>query len=515
MRSLLYTVAVLALGLASCEKVIDLYPQSNLNVDNFYRNLGELNSALTGCYNGLQRTMTEEWTLTELRSDNTVMGATGSTSQVNRDLSDLDMFFPSTSHQGNYNYWIANYYNIRNINLVLNALGADYNDGTGAITFTPLSIPVTESDAKKLAAEACFLRAYHYFNLVRLYGGVFLVHEPVTPQDAKQVNRASVEQVYKLIIADLQTAATNGSTVKYASIPATSLGRANAWAAKALLGKVLLTLNRKAEAATLLQDVIANSGYSLQPMYANIFSTASEMSSEVLFAVRYKAGGLGLGSNFPNLFAPLNSGAAVVNGDGSGYNFPASELVNLYTAADARKAVNIGIFGTGTAARPYAKKHISTVAVARDAENDWVVLRFADVLLLLAEAQGNTPASLALINQVRKRAALADLTAEQINSVEAFEKALSEERRLELAFENQRWFDMVRFNTTLTTLKAEQVLKDHFAAMYPTHYALYPAPRLTLAELQGFARTDRLLLPIPQREIDNNTQLRIEQNPGY
>jgi starch-binding outer membrane protein, SusD/RagB family len=261
--------------------------------------------------------------------------------------------------------------------------------------------------------------------------------------------------------------------------------------------------------------VITNSGYSLQASYANIFATTSEMNSEILFAVRYKAGGLGLGSAFQNLFAPLNSGSAVVNGDGSGFNNPSSELNNLYTATDARKAVNIATYGTGTAARLYPKKHITTTTVVRDGEGDWIVLRYADVLLMMAEAQGNTATSLGFINQVRKRAGLADLLAADVSTTALFEKALATERRLELAFENQRWFDMVRFNTTLPTVSAEQTLKDHFATMYTSHYATYPAPRLTLVELQAFVRADRFLLPIPQREIDNNTQLKIAQNPGY
>lgn len=261
--------------------------------------------------------------------------------------------------------------------------------------------------------------------------------------------------------------------------------------------------------------MITNSGYSLQAMYANVFATTSEMNSEVLFAVRYKAGGVGLGSPFQNLFAPLNSGSAVVNGDGSGYNTPTNDLNALYAATDTRKAVNIASFGTGTAARLYPRKHINPTTVARDGEGDWVVLRYADVLLMAAEAQGNTAASLGLINQVRKRAGLTDLIAADVSTTALFEKALATERRLELAFENQRWFDMVRFNTTMPTQNCEQALKDHFASIYTAHYGTYPAPRLTLAELQAFVKADRLLLPIPQREIDNNTQLKIEQNPGY
>lgn len=515
MKSFKYIILLSFVALSSCNNLIDLYPQSNLNASTFYSNQAEVSSALTGCYNGLQRSMVEEWTLTELRSDNAVMGATGSSSQVNRDLTELDMLYPSTSHAGNYTYWLASYYNIRNTNLVLNALGANYSESSGAISFTEITIPIADATRKRLSAEASFIRANHYFNLVRLYGGVFLAHEPVTPQEAKAINRVTKEAIYKLIVADLQHAAANGSAVKFVQIPAAELGRGNAWSAKALLAKVYLTLNKKAEAAALLQDIITNSGYSLNPSYATIFSIATEMSSEILFAVRYRAGGLGLGSPFSNLFAPLNSGAAVANGDGSGYNAPTPDLNNLYTATDARKAVNLGTYGTGTTARLYPKKHISAMVVARDSESDWPVIRYADVLLMLAEAQGNTPASLALVNQVRKRAGLTDLTATQVNTTALYEKALSDERRLEFAFENQRFFDLLRFNTTLTTITAEQTLKDHYALIDPVHYSTYAAPRLTLADLQANANPNRLLLPIPQREIDNNTQLTISQNAGY
>jgi starch-binding outer membrane protein, SusD/RagB family len=515
MKRISFILLFATLGITACEKAIDLYPQSNLNTATFYSNTNEINIALVGCYNGLQKVMNDEWTLTELRSDNVVQGNAASTSTVNRDLSDLDMFFPNTSHAGLYNYWINSYYNIRNINLVLNSLEVNYNPSSGTISYDKLSLEVSEADRKKIAAQACFLRAHHYFNMVRLYGGVFLVHEPLAPIDAKTINRSSVDDIYKLIVADLQSAAANGAAQKFAQIPAADLGRVNSWSAKALLAKVYLTLNRKADAIPVLQDVISNSGYSLQSNYANIFSITSEMNSEILFSVRYKAGGLGIGSPFGNLFAPLNSGSAVINGDGSGLCYPAVEISNQYTAADLRKPVNIGVYGTGSSTRLYPKKHINTQTVVRDGETDWPLLRFADVLLMMAEAQGNSSSSVSQINLIRQRAGLTALNPADISSVELFENALATERKLEFAFENQRWFDMLRFNTTLTTIKAEKTLKDHFAVMYPLHYISYPSPRLTLAELQAKVTAEKLLLPIPQREIDNNTQLTIAQNPGY
>ncbi|TMI61500.1 MAG: RagB/SusD family nutrient uptake outer membrane protein [Bacteroidetes bacterium] len=515
MKAFKYIILLTGVAVCGCKKTIDLYPQSNLNTATYYSNTSEVNTALTGCYNAMQKPMLEEWTLTELRSDNSIQGVAGSTSTPNRDLSDLDMFFPSTSHAGNYNYWLSTYYNIRNLNIVLNSLGVNYNEAPGTITYDETPFTLADADRKKMASQASFIRAYQYFNLVRLYGGVFLIHEPVSPIDAKSLNRSPKEDIYKLIIADLLNASANGPTAKFAQIPATDLGRANSWSAKALLAKVYLTLNRKTDAATLLQDIITNSGYSLQASYANVFSITTEMNSEILFNVRYKAGGIGLGSTFANSFAPLNSGSAVVNGDGLGLNYPTAELNNLYTATDARKAVNIGVFGSGSSAKLYPKKHISAVAIVRDAENDWPIIRYADVLLMLAEAQGNSTSSIGLINQVRVRAALTPLDPLLINTTALFENALATERRLEFAFENQRWYDLVRFNTTFTTITAEQTLKNHFAVMYPLHYVNYPSPRLTLAEMQALVTPEKMLLPIPQREIDNNTQLVIPQNPGY
>src|SRR5436190_2039286 len=279
MKAFKYIILLTGVAVCGCKKTIDLYPQSNLNTATYYSNTSEVNTALTGCYNAMQKPMLEEWTLTELRSDNSIQGVAGSTSTPNRDLSYLDMFFPSTSHAGNYNYWLSTYYNIRNLNIVLNSLGVNYNEAPGTNTYA------------------------------------------------------------------------NGPTAKFAQIPATDLGRANSWSAKALLAKVYLTLNRKTDAATLLQDIITNSGYSLQASYANVFSITTEMNSEILFNVRYKAGGIGLGSTFANSFAPLNSGSAVVNGDGLGLNYPTAELNNLYTATDARKAVNIAVFGSGSSAK--------------------------------------------------------------------------------------------------------------------------------------------------------------------
>jgi hypothetical protein len=509
-----YIAFFLCCSLFACKKVIDLYPQSNLNTGTYYSNLDEVKSALTGCYNGLQKPLYYEWQLTELRSDNSKQGSPGSTNAQNRDLSDLDMFTPSASQTYIYNYWLTTYSNIRNTNILLQKLGVVYDPAAGTITYNSISIPISETDRKQLAGEAMFIRAYHYFNLVRLFGGVFLIHQPVSPAEAKLINRSNETEIYKLIIADLQTAASSMNNLKFTQMADANKGRATSWAAKALLGKVYLTLNRKPEAITVLQDVKDNSGYSLQSNYANVFSTTNEVNSEIIFPIRFKAGGLGLGNLLPNVFGPLGSGAAVIAGDGDGLNYPTNDLDTL-TNGDGRKATLIGLYNPG--AKLYVKKYIPPQpSLNDDTENDWPVLRFADVLLMLAEAQGNTQPSIDQINLVRARAGVPIYSAGAITTVAQFEQALSTERRIEFAFENQRWFDLVRFNTTMTTITAVQSMKDHFAREYYNHYRLYVAPAPTLAELYAnVSIVNRLLLPIPQREIDTNTQLVIPQNPGY
>jgi hypothetical protein len=512
MKRIQFILLFCCAGLYSCHKTIDIYPQSNLNTGTYYSNYEEVKAALTGCYNGMQRALSTEWQFTELRSDNSKQGAPGSTASGNRDLSDLDMFIPATTQQSIYTYWLATYSNIRNCNIVLEKLGVVYDPASGAISFTTINIPITDADRKQLAGEAMFIRAYHYFNLVRLYGGVFLLHKTVSPDEAKQMNRSTVADIYKLIEADLVTAAASMNSLKFNQIPAADLGRATRWAAKGLLGKVYLTLNRKPEAITQLQDVVTNSGYSLQASYANVFAITNEMNSEILFAIRYKAGGLGLGSHFGNTFAPLGTGSAVINGDGDGLNYPTADL-DTATNGDMRKPTILALYNPG--AKLYVKKYLFPVTLVDDGESDWPVLRYADILLMLAEAKGYTQESIDLINSVRPRAGLPNHSMASLSSIALFEQALSHERRIEFAFENQRWFDLLRFNTTLTTITAIQTIRDHYADEYQAHYRLYLPPTPTLAQLQAYITMEKLLLPIPQREIDTNTQLVIPQNPGY
>ncbi len=507
-------IALVSISFIACKKTIDILPQSNLTSASFYSNFAEVSAALTGCYNGMQTPLITEWQFTELRSDNTKQGVPGSTNSNNRDISDLDMFIPSTTHQALADYWSNTYNNIRNINTLLQKLNVTYDPAAGTINFGASVAAVTDSERKQIAGEALTIRAYHYFKMVRLFGGVFLVHKPLSFAESKTTNRSTVADMYKFIEADLRTAAASLKNQTYAQQASVDRGRMTIWAAKSMLAKVLLTQNKKAEAIPLLQDVISNSNHNVLASYSSVFSITNEMNSEIIMAVRFKAGNLGLGSPFGNDFGPLGTGSAVINGDGDGLNYPTSEIDTL-TNGNTRKPVLIGVFTQGNSVKLYIKKYLNPVGTKDDGESDWPIIRFPDVQMMLAEAQGYSQASLDLINAVRPRAGEALLTTSNTPTVAAFERALSRERRLEFAFENQRWFDIVRFGTTLTTVNAIDIMKAHFAYEYFSHYRLYIPPTPTLAELQSNVTPERLLLPIPQREIDTNTQLVITQNPGY
>jgi hypothetical protein len=515
------SIITLVASLTACNKIIDLKPESNVTVENYYHNYDEVKVALTGCYNGLQKPLETEWMMTELRSDVSKQGSPGSTSVANIELNDLNTYLENSSHSQVYNYWFYTYKNIRSANYVLRSLGVEY--ANGQITLGEPTAQMDEVQRKQLAGEALFMRAYHYFNLVRLFGGVFILTKAEDPAALKSINRSSVEDCYKLITADLQAAGSWLNTKTYSAMAQEDLGRATVWAARSLLAKVYLTINRAADALPLLDDVINNSGHDLLANYADVFSISNEMNKEILFAVRYKAGGLGLGNYMANSFAALNSGSALVNGNGSGLNYPTDNMIAKYIVpasgfADKRKAATIDKYNTLN----YVKKFLSPVMLKGDAENDFPVLRFSDVLLMKAEALGFDPASVDIINRIRARAGAGTYPgtgnfsaafylypasgAEAITSANFLTKLL-DERRIELAFENHRLFDLTRTGQFVTTMQA------YYASEYDTHYKKFK-PAILLADLQANI-TIRPLLPIPQRELDTNNEITIDQNSGF
>jgi hypothetical protein len=490
--------------------MLEIIPESDITETAFFRNTQEVNAAVIGIYSGLRAPIQLEWRMTELRSDNTWVGEKGSATQQNRDLDALDMFHPPVMMPEIYEYWYRTYQYISACNNVLRQLDVVTDARTRA----------------QFEGEARFIRALGHFNLVRLFGPIFLMDDLKTPAQAKQMNRVPVNIIYDFIIADLDSAIKKLPS----SYPAADMGRATSWAAKMLLAKVYMTLNDFESARELIEDVVNSSGHSLVttstpetettpfvPAYANVFL---QDNNEIIFAVRFNGEG-GVGSNFSNFFAPLNSLQRVVNaGVSRGLNVPTWDLYDSYAEYDTiRKNASIGLWrglnddeNDRVRQRLYPKKFITRVVMENQSSQNFPILRFADAMLMLAECinelEGPTAEVFRLINLVRRRGGQGIAAEHDVRSDSRLETRLiiENERRWELTFENHRWFDLVRTDRAI-----EVIMKQIFETDYE-YYLRYEARTPVSGEI---IRLWQLLLPIPEREIIANNDIIITQNFGY
>ena len=476
----------------SCNETLDLEPISEIGVGEFYKTPQEVNLAVISIYNSLYGMQNREWLLTELRSDNTYMNP-NSTETKDLAVREIDRFVQGSQNIYLQEYWKACYRTINLSNIVLQNL----------------TVVSNEDDRNKYEGEARFLRAHAYFNLVRLWGGIFLVEIPVSGSEAKMMDRSPQSEVYAFIANDLRLASEKLPSTQSGE----NLGRVAADAAKTLLGKVLITAGGDAnltEARSVLGEVVTGN-FRLQPTYGAVFNIGNEYNNEIMFAVRYQSGSVGLGSPHPNFFAPLQSDNYVVFGNGDGLNVPTASMSAAYSIADPRKASSMADTWIGFNGAIRQDKHItkynSTFNTVDDGGNDWIILRYADALLLLSEAineqSGPSEEALGYLNQVRTRSlgAAAALNLNTVFTYFDFKAALENERRLEFGFENHRWFDLVR------TGRAEIVMTQHFATEFQYNDPAHPS--LNMGPLQHY----QIFLPIPQYEIDLNPN--IAQNTGY
>ncbi len=477
---------VVLMGLStSC---LDLNPISEIGEESFYKNQEEMNLAVIACYNGLHGTISKEWALTEVRSDNARLYNAATSSATNLLLVQLDQLLVSPNNSNVEEYWNAVYHNISRCNTVLRP---DY--------LAVVTDPVKHDQFK---GEALFIRSYHYFNMVRLFGPVFLITDNISAQEAKTKDRIAVDEVYEQIEKDLLEAID----LLPSSYDDNDKGRVTSFAARALYGKLLLTLHRNTEASTVLGNLLTDYGTDLIA-FDQVFDIGNELNKDILFAIRFLSGDKGLGSPFGNYFAPKNSGLNVINGDGDGFNHPTTELINLFASDDVRKTATLSetYYDPGKTEPniydPYVTKYLSSTSSKYDSENDWPVLRLSDCILMYAEVLNelNGPsAGLEYLNMVRTRAGLVNYNISDFPHKQAFRNAIEKERRLELAFENERWFDLLRWDIAVDRIN-NHLLTEAFYSEYT-----YP-----IAQVQKW----QLLLPIPQNVIDINPT--ITQNFGY
>ena len=462
----------------SCNEFLTLQPDYVINENNFYKSANDFETALTGNYSALQGLHNNTILyLTELTTDNAeIQWSSATVSEMECDEMNL------TSTNGFVNsVWNLCFTTISRCNNIL----ARIDD-----------VDFDESLKSQYKGEAMFLRAYCYFYLVRLFGDLPLIEVAFrSPNEiaAFDMSRKPVSEIYDLIIRDLQTSANllNG-------VSGLSKSHASVGAVKTLLGKVYLTRQEFGLAATTLKEVIDMTAYSLAIDYKTLFTNNNDDLPESIFEIKYISGNVGEGNGFSSVFTPPRFDMAIFPGNmqGSGRIVPTEDVANVYETNDLRRIASISdsvLLMNGTkAANIYGLKFVDfTTGIQGDGGINFTSLRYADVLLMYAEAlneTSKTEEAHPFLNLVRNRAGLPSL--EGLSKAD-FTLALEKERRVEFLCEGHRWFDLVR------TGRAKTVLNQYFQNN----------------GLNFTVDDDELLMPIPQSERDINPNL--EQNPGY
>lgn len=435
----------------SCKDFLELAPISQMNGENFYKTGDDMKNALTAVYAVLQTGgmyYSSMHVIGDLRSDNTWIPDPN----AGANLREVDEFKNNAFNTISSTTWSAHYQGIQAANIVLGKIDA---------------VSMDENLKKQYRGEALFLRGLMYFNLVRIFGDVPLVLSIINnPQEGYSYGRSSANDVYTQIEKDLEEAE---DLLPY-GFTGVDIGRATKGAAMSLLGKVYLTQKKWSLAAEKLKFVIDQSAltkYQLQPSYASIYGVVNENNRESIFEVQFKKNSSGEGSPFTNQFAPIGSGTAVTGvGNPLGQNIPTDNMVNAYEDGDARKNVSLRtnyVLNGVTRQYNYIAKYLGVPATNLDSDNNWIVLRYADVLLMYAEALNEMSyvpdgEAFSFLNQIRERAQLPRKTSNHINpnlrisDQASFRLAIEQERRVELAFEGHRWFDLVRTDRAISVL---------------------------------------------------------------
>lgn len=442
-------IIVILLVSSSCSKnFIDRPPVSSATTDALYKTDKDFSDALIGAYQALRNQYASMWQFGDLRGDDAWIQISNQPSSTA-----VDVFSINSSDALLNNTW-ANYYIV--INRINNVLTKIADADAGVV-----------KNKERYIGEAKFIRALAYFDLVRIFGDVQLITDVPSTEKVAATPRTPVAQIYsELIVKDFLDAATK-LPVSYTG---TEVGRATKGAAKALLGKVYLTLKDFTSAETVLTELTkAPYTYALLPNFNDLFDyTKNEHHSEYVFDIEYEEGLGGLGSIFTNQFMPNVTNLLNYYGIKGGFGeslSPTTLFVNLWQSGDKRKDITVQCCGSwknpttgavttfnSSTSQSYTMKYITAVGTANDSRANWKVVRYADVLLMLAEAlneNAKTDAALAPLNLVHKRAGLTEYSG--LTQAEARDK-IALERRFELAFEGHRWFDLVRTGKALSAL---------------------------------------------------------------
>lgn len=474
-----------------CDDFTDIDPEYTSDADNYFKGPADYERALTGAYDLLQTSYLSLW-IGEIASDNSIAG--GESATDTEGLHQIDAMTHGGVNAELRNLWRWNYAGLTRANFIFE--NKDNIDFPGK---------------EEVLAQAAFLRAYYYFELVKFFGDVpLIIDRRLSIEEVSAIPRTPKEEVYAQIEKDLTYAA---EVLDWAN---PVKGRITKGAALALLGKVHLYQNEFSEAATALDRVINEGSYGLFDDYNGVFRLVNEGNIETVFDIQYT----GIEGGGYDCFVCLEGFAAAgfhgirgyngpVYSDGNSYNLPTQDLVDAFEAGDSRlqgAILDIEAFiasqpnpeeityveGVGGHTGYYNNKYSKRIEELGAPDTDLTsplnhkVIRFADVLLMAAEAHArkaspNEGLAREYVNRVRARVAV-ELPPVSTAGAELLED-IYQERRVELAGEGHHFFDLVRTGRAA-------------------------------AEIEGFEVGTHEVFPIPQAEIDlagGNW----EQNPGY
>jgi len=473
----LFGLILFALSFSACD-LLEEDPEHILVTNNFYNNSGDAEAAVTAIYNRLYSNMYERdmQLMADLPTDDYKNGQ----GMNNPSLIDLEFLQMNSQNQFVERAWQHHYDGINRANAAINRIP---------------EINMDEGLKNRLLGEARFLRGLFYFNLVRFFGDVPIVTVDTRELGELNVSRSPVDEVYGLILEDLTFAEANLPPIQDNG----NIGRATSGAAKALIGKVYLTREDWSNAVNKLGEIVNNEGqfaYGLLDDYRDNWRPGTENGPEAVFSIQMQEapgnGNILMRSACPRSRVPSITGWEA--------DIPTVELYELFDENDERRDAT---FFTSYEEEgvvyefpwPLYFKYFDPSQVNNTSQSNANihVIRYADVLLMYAEAinelNGPTPDAFDAINRVRVRAFNTEEMALSGLSQRELRDAIYLERRLELAMEAHRWFDLIR------TDRFVEVMANH-----TENGGTQIAPH-------------KVLMPIPQRELDVNPNL--TQNPGY
>ncbi len=486
MKKQSFIALVLLLVAGSCEQYLTKNPISNYNTGNFYKTQTDFELAINGVYVNLRGVVYNKAILMESRSDNTKVRQIGSENQL---FALLSTFAETPATAGIIGYWTHYWSIINQSNLILEKIDDAAFD--------------TEHLRNQIKGEAYFLRGFAYFELGWLWGGVPIVQKQATPQELAAIRRSTQTETLQFA-EDNFLKAVELLPEKW---EAKYLGKATRYAAKGYLARLYMFRSEFAKAEPHLADIVSSGYYGLFDTFAGAFDEVNDNGKEHLFQVQYQSGVGGHGLGVPlNMFGQYRH-ENFPNGAGPGL-FVSTDLFDVFESGDTRRDYSIvknlytlsGVFNS-TDMMPIKFAHGLNQNNFFTYGLNFPLLRYSDVLLMYAEVlnetdqQGNENIGKG-INLVRARGSLSPVSVTGLSKVE-IRKIIMHERRVELAFEGLRWFDLLRTKT------AKDVMGKFLTS--PENASL----NVQMGEY-------RTLLPIPQEEINiNPNRDYMWQNPGY